>query len=228
MARIILEIPKRTRKGIAFLINASELEIGALFDALMAARPQLRMRDLAVQVAGKVGKPEDDVLEVLSAIGGLYLLLEKKGATVDTVVEAAASAVVATGDPSLTMEEPALTRFKSRLKKGLSYPQTLGITAKAFDVVGEQARLYCSARSMTDIRPVFPVGSEESPAGYVIVHTLKIRTHVANDHEEFFVVLDADDIQEMIEVLERANRKARSLRTVLARQGMHLLEGGHD
>jgi hypothetical protein len=228
MARIVLEIPKQARKGLALLIKSDDREVGAFFDALENAKPHLKMQEFVAQVAEESGQPYESVREMIGAIEGLYLFMERDEATVESVADAAASAVIATGDPSLKMEEPVLARFRNRLRQALSYPETVGVMAKALDVVSEQGRTYCNARVLTDIRPVFPVHCEDAPSAYAIVHSLKIRFHEANDHADFFVVLDAEDVQELIGMLERAQRKENTLRNLLNRQGLSVLEDADD
>ena len=73
---------------------------------------------------------------------------------------------------------------------------------------------------MTDMRPVF--GSDEKPAGAVVVHTLKLTYHEGPKRSlrEFFVAMNRDDLDELREVLDRALRKQSELSHVLAQCGL--------
>jgi hypothetical protein len=107
--------------------------------------------------------------------------------------------------------------FKGRLSRLLRFEQLLGITAKAYAVMSEHSHVYrnIGTRVLTDIRPVFPNDLEEPLSAAVIVHTLKIAYLEGNTRKEFFVAMDNKDIHELRELLDRADKKAAKLRSIL-------------
>jgi hypothetical protein len=70
---------------------------------------------------------------------------------------------------------------------------------------------------------------DEEPYGAVIVHLLKLSYHEDGDHKEFFVALDDADLKHLKEVIERAERKAKTLRGKLkAGATMYLGSSGKE
>jgi hypothetical protein len=66
-------------------------------------------------------------------------------------------------------------------------------------------------------RPVFGSDPAVRPVGAVLTHTLKIRYHEGDlrDHREFYVVLDSNDLDELRDIIQRAQTKDKSLRELL-------------
>jgi hypothetical protein len=113
--------------------------------------------------------------------------------------------------------------FKQRITRLLAPSSSLAITARAVDVLTEHERIFTSARIITDIRSVFSDPSEKPSAAF-IVHMLNIHYRQGREKKEFFVALDSDDIAKLKEVLDRAEKKAKSLATLLDASGIHTLD----
>jgi hypothetical protein len=87
--------------------------------------------------------------------------------------------------------------------------------SKAIRLQRDCERLYCGARIISDIRPVFGDSVEELPVSAVITHTLKLGYDEMREHKEFFIVLDEADLDALQDVLERAKVKGDTLTEVL-------------
>ncbi len=72
-----------------------------------------------------------------------------------------------------------------------------------------------ASKILSDLRYVFKSDPEEEPYGAVIVHLLKLTYHEDTEHKEFFVAMDDGDLRHLKEVIERAEKKARTLRRKL-------------
>jgi hypothetical protein len=86
-------------------------------------------------------------------------------------------------------------------------------------------RAFCDARILTDLRPIFG-GEVDAPKAMIIVHTLKLSYHDAatGKHEELFVAIDDEDIEKLKRILERAERKAKSLVSRLQLAGIKTVD----
>lgn len=105
--------------------------------------------------------------------------------------------------------------FRDRLWSALNI-DALRIATKAFSLSGEHEHLFCTARVITDARPVFADNVSEGPAAMVITHNLKIEYHdVIGELNEIYIGLGSADITELRGVLDRAEEKAKSLRAAL-------------
>lgn len=221
-----LRIPKGEESVFSRFVAYTQAQADAIFAALEGGRPALRVTDLSSLVGPVVGVPEEELADLFRAVGGLYLILDRKETSLDALIEDVLKALGATGNPQLKLEGLALDSFRDRLRKLLSFEKVLGVTAKALDVLSEQERFFCQARILTDIRPVFPLRSEESPAGFVLIHTLRITYHQAGgaDHKDFHLALDGAGLEELEGVLERAKRKEETLRGLLKGKGLLAFE----
>jgi hypothetical protein len=110
-------------------------------------------------------------------------------------------------------ELPAL---KERLTKLLAI-ESVSIASKAASLKVEYERRFCSARMLTDARPIYGVDPSKPPAAGMITHTLRISYHDNTSQlREFYVALDGDDIATLRSVLDRADVKAKSLESIFA------------
>jgi hypothetical protein len=124
-----------------------------------------------------------------------------------------ATAMQASGKPDLALSDDERAQFVKRLDRLLRI-QGVILAAKVQRLRLEYPKTFHDAIIVTDMRPVFDK-VEDRPAGCVISETLIIVYHEDGEHKEFHVVLDADDLQTMKKVLERAEIKAASLKSVL-------------
>jgi hypothetical protein len=110
-----------------------------------------------------------------------------------------------------------------RLTRLLEIKASLSLTSKALDVLTDADRIFYSAKILTDIRPVFDDEGKKIEAA-VIMHNLRIHFGQDNEHRDFFVALDTNDIKELRSVLDRADRKAESLQMLLNRAKISYLD----
>ena len=54
----------------------------------------------------------------------------------------------------------------------------------------------------------------------MIAHTLKLSYFEDGENKEFFIAMDANDLSDLMEQIQRANSKAASLKSVLAIGGV--------
>jgi len=80
--------------------------------------------------------------------------------------------------------------------------------------------LYCDAKILSDIRPVFGDDLSEGPISAVITHTLKLAYHEGGEHKEFFIVMDQQDLITLFEVIDRAHEKEQALTGLLQKSGI--------
>ncbi len=111
--------------------------------------------------------------------------------------------------------EEEKVRLVSRLTELLEIEKSVGITSKASDVLTEHEHLFCGVRILTDIRPIFQDDLSSAPSEAVIIHTLKIAYHQDREHKEFYVAMDAGDIQKLKSAIERAELKDNSAKAML-------------
>jgi len=120
------------------------------------------------------------------------------------------------------------TDFKDSLSVTIRFDKLLSIEklsmlSKAIKLQRDGERLYCEAKILSDVRPVFGDGPIARPLASVVTYTMKIIYHEGGEHKEFFIVLDRADLVELHDVLGRAKLKDRELRDLLAETKLPVL-----
>jgi hypothetical protein len=135
-------------------------------------------------------------------------------------------AAEATGDASLKPKDGNWDDFKAFLCKILSLEKTLGISSKAQEIMLEHGHIFCRARIVTDLRPVFGSRVEGGPIAGIIVHSLKLTYHESGnpDTKDTYLALDHKDMEKLRELLVRASRKEKSLKATAKKGGVNVLE----
>jgi hypothetical protein len=118
--------------------------------------------------------------------------------------------------------------FEKRLAEFLSDDRVLGISAKAWSVTAETQRHVHGFRVLTDARPIFGQNVSEAPKAFSLIHTLQVEYFEEGKEREWFVSLDADDLEVLQGAVERAIAKERSVRTMLEKLGVPVLSWKAD
>jgi hypothetical protein len=100
--------------------------------------------------------------------------------------------------------------------------------AKAIDLITEQGRLFHDARIVTDIRTVFSDSRPQQPIAAMIIQQMKIEFHEDGSIKPLFLALDGGDIANLREILERAQEKYDTLKSVVADLNIPLFELGEE
>jgi hypothetical protein len=175
----------------------------------------LRLAKLG-EIAEKTKLPEaEDVVRLLLT---LYTLRDRDDIEPDDVLgDAEEDSKAATGD-AVDWQE-----VRQRVRELLSYTHSVGVTAKALDVRNEHERRFCEARVLTDVRPVFATNVRETPDAFILMHKLRIAYHQGRTIRSIYIAMDADDIQSLRDVLDRATAKEDTLGTLAEKSDVPVL-----
>jgi hypothetical protein len=159
-----------------------------------------------------------EVEAMMDTLISLYVLRDELDLSIEEFVGEVMEAMEESKAAALDLSGEKRRTFKERLPRLLSV-RSLDVAARASNLLYEyEHTLHGDARVLTDMRPVFSPGSqgvEEQPRGAILVHTLKLSYHERRRVKEFFVTLDVDQVNQLIEALQRANSKATQLRVFL-------------
>ena len=125
--------------------------------------------------------------------------------------------------PSRDLDDVQLRNLRIRATDILSV-DALDLVARAHNVLLEHSQVYTTARIVTDIRPVFGEDVLVKPLSNVIVHMLSIVYRSAGRRENFVVALDEKDLDQLIDVLERAKTKERTLKELMKNNNIPSIE----
>ncbi|SRR6266851_239148 len=215
-----LKMPPSDQKTLAKLLAFPPERLASLREALRSAPPALLPDDLAKEImSAGIFDGEEEAEAIVKLLTTLYAVRRKADASIPGFVEDLCEALKAGG----LVDHADWSRMKNDLVDLLSLDATLGVTAKALDVMTQHQRTFVKARILTDLRPVFKDNVNEPPAAAVIVHTLQIVFHKNEEHKEFFVAMDSSDLESLDRLIERARRKGASLEAVAANSKLTVL-----
>ena len=213
----LLEIPDeyiQTIKNISYL---EDEVINSLSNSLTKQLPFTSIQKLAVSIGKENSKlTSNQIIEILDFVVSLFRLSEESGSDIyEVVVKLIELAKIY--EDFQDFEEQDFERLKARLIKLVDEEGILKASYKAADIVYDNERVFLSSRILTDIRPVFGNSINSDPIAAGIVHLLKINFGKLDADEEFFVSMDENDLNMLIEQLNRAKAKSKILKELLKR-----------
>jgi hypothetical protein len=116
---------------------------------------------------------------------------------------------------------------QERLSKNLGRllaDEGLVVASKAVYLKRDYEHRYCRTRILTDIRPIFGEDRTLAPATALIVHMLQLVYHEGQSTKEIHIALDAESLSSLKLQIERAEDKAKSLKTLLNNAKMPALD----
>lgn len=103
---------------------------------------------------------------------------------------------------------------------------SVGVTAKALDLMTDYERVMRDVRIITDSRPVFTVDGRDAPVAFMTNHTLKIEYMKDQELGYFYVAMDSNDIARLHRLLDRALRKESNLEAFVSKSDAQYLDSG--
>jgi len=222
---LALNIPDRYRDGLVVIARLDGDAFSEFYEALKQVPTETPTQEEAADVVAaqvkRVGV--EDVRKIVDVLTSLYQVRSRSAVPAEKLASDIYDALQ-TDNKNLIPKADAHD-YKTRLANLLSLDSLNIVATRAKELQMDVERAFCDARILTDLRPVF--GKEvDTPKAMVIVHTLKLGYHDAatGKHEELFVALDREDIQKLKGILERAERKAKSLISRLQVAGIKAIE----
>lgn len=216
-----LMIPKEYAPGLAALAALSDSEVFS-FTKVLSEIPDTahRPKEIAAFVAGRL--PEflpDKVDELVRALHSLYQARAATEGLIDQFVDDLADAVASSGTQELASVTADRSHFVEKMHKLLSI-DGLSFLAKTNLLKAEHERLFHDAKILTDLRPVFHA-PDEAPVDMIVEYTLKIIFHDGTrHHREIYMAIDAEDIARLKKAIDRAEKKAISLKSLVDAKGL--------
>lgn len=197
-----LEIPREDIEGLAILRDMPEASLHAFISEIEQEPIKSDIPNVS---------PED-VRRAVTTLTTMYTIRGGSDVDTDQFIDDICDALREQGALPIDAE----SRMRERLERLLNIDR-LNITAKASILKTEHERLFCSARILTDARPVYGDDVSQPPVAMVITHELKLTFHEGprGALQELYIGLNSKDIDQLHEQLQRADDKAKSLRDAL-------------
>jgi hypothetical protein len=206
-----LSIPKDDRAGLALVREVPE---GVLNDLLLAIE-----KSPASPIVNNLSP--DDIERIMGTLTTMYRIRAIHDVPLDEFVSDICESLLEHGELT-TADEP---KFRERLTKVLDI-EALKVASKAVALQNENERNFCTARILTDARPIFGNNVSAPPEAAVITHTMKLSYHegAGGRIHDIYVVLGSHDLADLREVLDRAEEKAKSLRNFFSKANMRFID----
>jgi len=220
----VLSIPKRQYGVLKKLSELSDDQFNELLVGLNGIDASTSPSQLAKSLSEKTKAiPLDDIKYFVVMLCGLYSAKESNKKTAVDIAHDIRETVEEERPASFPPDK--IQTFESRMVKLLTVDKAIAVTAKAYDIITDHANIFCGAKVLSDIRPIFSASADAVSAA-VVTHALNISYHQAQEHKEFFVALDNADVRLLKAALDRAEKKAKILATMIQKSGINLLEEG--
>jgi hypothetical protein len=228
MAR--LEIPQKEFRVLRGLAELKDSEFDALVGAFKDIEPQVKALDFVPLLQKDVPSIDPSALRLfVNTISSLARIMEGKQVSAERVAGDVKETIDFEKPRSFeeSKDEKVLSdkteRLRGRLIRLLTVGPFISVVFKAGNVFTDQDRSFGHAKILSDIRPIFGAGPDEVKAG-MIVHFLNIHYHQDREHKEFFVALSTADIEDLKAVLDRALKKSETLKGLMPKMGIRVLE----
>lgn len=218
-----LRVPKRHYKGLAKLLLLPDETTQELISALESAPLTLEIRETLEGILSRADtiRP-NDVQSVTDALMSLYTVRANSEDSPSDLVTDLARAIEKADIEGVTVTDEFRATLAPRLTRLLEV-NNLILASKAISIMFEHDSVFFKARVVTDLRPVFGTNTE-TPQAAIIVHNLRIHYHRGDEHKDFFIAMDAQDLDQLMKTLQRAKAKTETLKGVLSAASIPYIE----
>jgi hypothetical protein len=100
----------------------------------------------------------------------------------------------------------------------------IAIASKAALLKLEYERKFCTARILTDARPIYIDSPSSPPGAMMIMHNLRITYHDdTGEMREMYFTMDGDDLTTLKGLVDRAEEKTQSLQSLFEAENIHVV-----
>ena len=178
----------------------SDAERERVVAAIEQSPPELFVRPFAVAVAERAGTKAKFIEELCYFLAEWFSLLSESPASyLEGIVD------------FLSSKTDNSEMLRSHWRRILLADTTLGVTLKAFNILSRQANYYEKAVTTTEVRPVYLTDATDVPKHAIVLHQLHITYRTEFGKQTSHIGIDGRSIEELIQVLQRALTKERTL-----------------
>jgi hypothetical protein len=210
-----ISIPDSAYDALRFLAGLTEDQFSELLSVISKSKPEMSSESFARHVASCFNDEEaTKVKRITRELFRIEAMRDNVGLSPKQLGDAIVQGALDEESNGLSLPKESIVLLGERITKIYECSYQLSVTAKVLDVATEHTHVFLSARTFTDIRPVFTADATSIDAA-VLVHHLVIHYLESGEHRDFNVALDTKDIQSLRESLDRADKKANLLRELV-------------
>lgn len=215
----LTRIPERYRPGLARIAKLSSAQVEELAKGLEGCPATADFAAFTSSLHVRLYNwARKDLNSVVRTLYSLSAYLADEDTSIDQLTKQVIDVMRTSDDPTLVLTDQSEPNFAQAMKRLLGI-KSLTFAAKALGLRSDYEKLFCDAKIITDIRSVFD-NVTDKPTGALVSNLLKLEFHELGEHKEFYVYLGRDSISKLRRILERAEKKTASLRTLIADVGI--------
>lgn len=217
-----ITIPEKYQDSIELLNGLNPRIVERLYEALSDAPPSFSVEDLERHVQSRNLKElePETIVPVLGLVVNVYYIW---GSFLNHLTrEEFIGELVAAAKRIDDSKE--WTQLAGNLEMLLTLNKSIGVAAKALDLLSSHEKVFTGSRIITDSRPVFAEDSAENPIAVMTIHSLKIEFAENGKPASVFIAMDSNDVLQLQKTLERAVQKEKFLQRVAERSGIAYLD----
>jgi hypothetical protein len=217
-----LKVPERFVAGIVRIAEISQEGFDQFLSALKTAPACKNSKELLAWIGNETPAiTESDRKEIISATVPMIRVQQNADVSIETFSSDVWDSIVGS-QPSVSQRISDET-FKSRVSQLIAESALDLPSSRIAEVKGEVERNFCKLRILTDLRPAFRKNSEDLPSEMAAIHTFQIGYHDGmGKHHEFYISLDAGDLETLKKAITEAEKKVQTLERLLDKSGVSL------
>lgn len=221
-----VSVPESELPSLKLLVHAEPPLLEALGQSLAKQSPSLDVDAVCRSVAAHTGLALDVIVPIIKVVWRLAFVQKRIGLETDAFLDALETSLRGVEGWHANDSE-SWTAAREHIARILGPEGTIAVAAKAGELLLEQQLVFCSARTLTDVRPVFDKPAERIRL-FLPFHTLAITCHEAGEMREIRIAMDLGDIVRLRKELDRAERKEKMVRESLEGAGLSVIETAQE
>lgn len=219
-----VSIPESELPSLKLLAHTDQGVLEAIEQQLRKQQPSLDVEAVGRLVAREAGLDEATVVSIVEVLWRLAFVCRKLDLSTDVFIDALGAGLQELGDTRWTAADAeAWNARRDYIARVLTPEGNIGIAAKSGELLFEQQLIFCTARTLTDVRPVFDESAERIQV-FLPFHTLAITCHEAGETRQIHIAMDSGDIVRLRKQLERAEQKEKLLTQELTKAGLAVVQ----
>jgi hypothetical protein len=223
-----LSVPDGELPYLRALAQAAVEHLEAVETAAGVERLSVEPEALCRSIAERTGLELATVTPVVLALVRLALVQRTFQLGTDVFLESVTRTLSQSrGDKWTSHDAESWVERLPNIKRLLSPEGAIAYTAKAGQLLSDQHLVFCKARILTDVRPVFDENANVVQ-GFIPFHILAMTWHEGAETRTVYVSMDSSDLALLRDQLDRAERKEKVLRTSLTQAGLPVICTGAE
>jgi hypothetical protein len=217
-----LKVPERFIAGIVRIAEISQEGFDQLISALKTAPACKNSKELLAWIGNETPAiTESDRKEIISAAVPMVRVQQNSGVSIEAFSSDVLDSIVESQPSIFQKITPDL--LKSRTSQLITEPALDLASSRISEVKSEVERNFCKLKIMTDLRPAFRNNSEDVPLEMAAIHNFQIGYHDGmGKHHEFYLSLDAGDLETLKKAIAEAEKRVQTLERLLEKSGVSL------